>query len=121
MDFLENVKGIVESGARTVVKKSSELIDASKTQYAIFELNNDVKKLYSEIGKLAYKSVADGADHNEEIKMKCDIVTAKLVKIYNLKNNNDSLSVKCPVCNRPVDNENSYCPSCGVNLADDND
>ena len=34
MDFLENVKSVVSDGARAVAKKSGELVEASKIQYA---------------------------------------------------------------------------------------
>lgn len=116
MDFYENVKNVVSDTAQKVAKKTGELYDASKIQYTIFELNNDIKKLYSEIGKLTYKTVIYGTDYKEEIKMKCDIITAKLAKINSLKNNAGEDTFKCPICGRPADIEDSYCPSCGGNM-----
>lgn len=119
MDFLENVKSVVSDGARAVAKKSGELVEASKIQYAIFDLNNDIKKLYSEIGKLTYEATILDEDCAEEIKMKCEIVEAKLAKIRNLKNKETGTSFKCPVCNRPTSGDNAYCPSCGSNMSVD--
>ena len=114
MDFFENVKSAVSGAAQTVVKKSEELYEASKTQYAIFELNNEIKKLYAEIGRLTYQTISEEADLAEEVKLKCNIITAKLAKINALKNNAEEAVLKCPICGRPADAEDRYCPSCGI-------
>ena len=117
MDFFENVKTAVSGAAQTVAKKSGELYEASKTQYAIFELNAEIKKLYAEIGRLTYQTISEEADLADEVKMKCDIITAKLAKINALKNNAEEAVLKCPICGRPADAGDRYCPSCGGNMS----
>lgn len=116
MDFLENLKNVVTETTQTVVKKSGEFVDASKTKYAIFDLNNDIKKLYSEIGKLTYLSVEKEEDHTDSIKMKCEIISAKLARIDALKNSTKEGSFKCPFCGKPSDSSMNFCPSCGADM-----
>ena len=119
MDFFENLKEVVSETAHTVAKKSEELIDKSKTTYAIFDLNNDVKKLYNEIGRLTYLSIEEDEDHTDSIKMKCDIIKSKLARIDSLRTNTEFSGFKCPVCGKPSDNSVDYCPSCGANMTVD--
>ncbi len=118
-EILANVKNAVNDTAQTVAKKSGEIWDASKTKYAIFDLNNDIKKLYYEIGKLTYLSVEKEEDHTDSIRMKCEIVSAKLARIEALKNNGGKGDFKCPVCGKPSDSTMSFCPSCGADMTVD--
>lgn len=90
MDFFENVKAVAKNTAQVVAQKSGEIAEATKTQYMIFELKGDVKKLYSEIGKLTYLAIEKDEDHTEDIRSKCDIVAAKLAKIEVLKAKEDA-------------------------------
>ena len=118
-EILESVKKAAVGTAQTVAKKSGEIWDASKTKYAIFDLSNDIKKLYSEIGKLTYLSVEKDEDHTDSIKMKCEIISAKLARIEVLKNNSEDSGFKCPVCGKPSDSTMSFCPSCGADMTVD--
>ncbi len=118
-EILANVKSAVSDTAQTVAKKSGEIWDASRTKYAIFDLNNDIKKLYSEIGKLTYLSVEKDEDHTDSIKMKCEIISAKLARIEALKNNGGKADFKCPICGKPSDSTMSFCPSCGSDMTVD--
>lgn len=116
MDFLENLKETVAEGAKVVAQKSAELVENSKVQYLIFELKTDVKKLYNELGKLTYNAVESGEDNAEEIKMKCEILSAKLAKIEALRNSGVAADFTCPSCGRKADAADSYCPSCGADM-----
>ncbi len=119
MNFLENVKEVVADTAQTVAKKSGELVDKTKTSYAIYDLNNDIKKLYNEIGRLTYLSIEEEEDHTDSIKMKCDIIKSKLARIETLKTQTNFGGFKCPVCGKPSDSSADFCPSCGANMTVD--
>lgn len=121
MDFVENVKDVISNAAQTVAEKSGEILEKSKVQYSIFDLNNDIKKLYTEIGRLAYQTFKTDDDNSDEIKMKCEIISAKLAKIEVLKNNPSSVGFKCPSCGRKTDGADNYCPSCGASMTVDVD
>ena len=118
-EIFDNIKEVVKDTAQTISKKSGELVEKSKIQYEIFDLNRDVKKLYCEIGKLTYRSVECDEDNSAEIQEKCDIAKAKLAKIEILRNGEDEAEFACPVCGKPNNADSSYCSSCGVNMAVD--
>lgn len=118
MDFLENVKNVVTDAAQKVAKKSGEIIEASKVKYTIFELKGDIKKLYEEIGKLTYQTIEADGEYAEDIKLKCNIITAKLAKIEYLKTTGET-GVKCPSCGRNAGFDDENCPSCGADMAEE--
>ncbi len=119
MDFLENVKKVVTETAQTVAKKSGEVIESSKIQYAIFDLKNDIKKLYDELGRLTYFAVKHNEDNADEIQLKCDIIEEKLARIEALKNRTGEVTAKCPTCGRKSDADGKYCPTCGADMTVD--
>ena len=118
MDFLGQVKQTAADVAQKVAQKSSELIETSKIKYEIFDLSNDVKKLYSEIGKQVYAMMRD-SNLPEEVAMKCEIVEAKLARIDALKQKEKDLKqhIVCPVCGKECLEADDVCPYCGADLA----
>ena len=118
MEFLEQVKQTAAEVAQKVAQKSTELVEVSKIKYEIYDLNNDIKKLYSEIGKQVY-AVMESNDLPEEIAMKCEIIQAKLAKIDALKQKEKNLKhqATCPVCGRECTEDDNTCPYCGADMA----
>ncbi len=75
MKFFENVKIAAGNTFRLVSKKTGEIVEESKTKYSIFDLNNEIEKIYTEIGKeiyAGYKSDTNVADLIEEKCTKID-------------------------------------------------
>ncbi|MBR5152431.1 MAG: hypothetical protein IKW60_02765 [Clostridia bacterium] len=119
MDFLNQVKKTATDVAQKVAQKSGELVEVSKIKYEIYDLNSDIKKLYTEIGKLVYAKMKDSHDLPDEVAMKCEIIEAKLASIEALKNKEKNLKqqITCPVCKRECSEEDEVCPYCGADLA----
>ncbi|MDO5311607.1 MAG: zinc ribbon domain-containing protein [Clostridia bacterium] len=121
MDFFESAKKAATEAAGVVAEKSAEIIDLSKTKYKIFELKSDIKKLYTEIGKLTYDALTDGKSHGDEIQQMCDVITEKKGKISRLESGTDDIDFKCPSCGRETSGDNKTCPSCGADMTTDAD
>ncbi len=119
MDFLNQVKKTATDVAQKVAQKSTELVEVSKIKYEIYDLNNDVKKLYTEIGKLVYAKLKDSETLPEDVQMKCEIIEAKLAAIDALKSKEKDLKqhITCPVCKRECAEADEVCPYCGADLA----
>lgn len=118
-DFAKNIKNTVCDLAKKTAKVSGELLDTAKIKLEIFELKSEIKKLYNEIGKLTYLSITAQKDNAESVKMKCEIIKAKYKKIEALLEMSSTLQFRCPVCDKPVDCGEDYCPSCGADMTVD--
>ena len=118
MDFVENVKTAVTNTAQTVVKKSNELVELSKQKYAVYDLKNDIKKLYAEIGQLIYEGLHNGEEMSEEVRIKCEIIDAKKAKISALEAmmNHAEGRATCPSCGQDCRADVNFCPHCGAHM-----
>ena len=86
MDFMENLKKAVTDTAQTAVKKTEKFVDDSKTKYSIYDLKNDIEKLYTEIGNEVYRSYKADENISEFIESKCAEIDSLNEKIEELKN-----------------------------------
>ncbi len=127
MDFKSiDWKGHVEKTVGYVTKKAGEVKEISKIKYQIFDLKGDVKKLYSEIGRLVYEEMGMSPALPDDVLMKCDILEAKLAKIAALEEKASKISGKemeivCPVCGNVCRVEEDVCSACGASLIENVD
>lgn len=117
MDFKEQV----EKAVKIAQQKAVEVKEISKIKYSIFDLNNDVKKLYFEIGKCVFEEMNGDSSLTENIQVKCDILESKLAKIKALKAKEESIrnggnGITCPVCEKSCADDEEFCHYCGASL-----
>ncbi len=117
MDFM----GKVEKAIGRVAKKATEVKEISKIKYSVYDLNQDVKKLYTEIGKKVYQEMRESSALTEDIRLKCEIVEAKLARVAALQEKEAMLRdeadlVYCPICGQECDVKVNFCPVCGSSL-----
>lgn len=122
MDFREQV----EKAMKVAQQKAVEVKEISKIKYSIFDLNNDIKKLYFEIGKSVFEEMNGNEALGENIQVKCDIVESKLAKIKALKAKEESIrnggnGVACPICGKPCADDEDFCHYCGASLVEEFD
>ncbi len=89
MKFFENAKIAAEKTFNTVAKKTGELVEDSKTKYSIFDLNNEIEKIYTEIGKEIYAAYKDDRNAAEFIEEKCKKIDEIQASIEVLRNKLD--------------------------------
>lgn len=71
MKFVENLKKAAENTFHTVTKKTGEFVEDSKTKYSIFDLKNEIEKVYTEIGKEIYLASKENRNVADFIENKC--------------------------------------------------
>ncbi|MBQ2932421.1 MAG: zinc-ribbon domain-containing protein [Clostridia bacterium] len=71
MKFVENLKKAAENTFHTVTKKTGEFVEDSKTKYSIFDLKNEIEKVYTEIGKEIYLASKEDRNVADFIENKC--------------------------------------------------
>lgn len=116
MDFLTDLGKKITETAKTVGKKSEDLVEITKLNLAIGSEEDKIKRLFSEIGSDLYKHYIDGESFGEYFDSKCgelkdmELNIAKIKdKIFQLKG-----SKVCKSCTELIDLEVKFCPNCGA-------
>lgn len=106
-------KGVTFAGKRTV-----ELVEISKLNMRIFDLNTEISILLREIGQLVYNAHAELDVDDVDISAKLKSIDEKKEKISEYKNRIAELKLfrSCPVCGELCGKEDEHCSSCGAKL-----
>ncbi len=89
MKFWENFKKAAENTVSTVAKKTGEIVEDSKTKYSIFDLKNEIEKVYTEIGKEIYEAYKEDRNVSEFIEEKCKVIDGFAASIEELRSKLD--------------------------------
>ena len=114
---LQDVKKVVVEGAQKVAKKSGEALEYGKIKYAIYDIQNDINKIFTQMGQAAYEA-HKGGDIGDDITQKCELIDEKKHMINELQSDLAALknSKKCDGCGKFVKKEDAYCPACGAGV-----
>ncbi len=123
MAFIDSFKKNVSDVASATAKKTSELTDTAKIKFKIKKIESRLDRCYSEIGRLRYDELKEGADYEIKIstlimqidKLRGDLTSAN-AELLNLKR----VSV-CPVCKAEISKDCLHCPICGEKLSNDSE
>lgn len=109
------VKDEAEKLTKDTVDKTKKVIDRTKYNYTISELESRIKDILAELGKKLYDEYENGAEFDGEIKDNCQ-------KIDELKNEINEIKLKitqttntkiCTDCGSLIDKDDSFCKKCG--------
>jgi hypothetical protein len=93
MDFNKFVKKTKEATI-SVGKKANDLVEITKINLEIVDLENDIDDLYKEIGIFVFNSYKNGTEIPESIKDKCKIIEEKSLKVMELKQKHLTISLR---------------------------
>lgn len=86
MSLLKNLGDKAKSTAKIVGNKSQDLVEVGKLKVQITQLENDIKKLKSEIGEVVYNTYENGLEgSSEEVNALCEKVLHKFTEIEEIK------------------------------------
>ncbi len=98
-------------------RKAKELSSTAKLSVDIRTKEDQVQKMYAEIGKKYYEAHKDDADCEEQVRH----VREALAAIDEMKKELGSKkgATACPRCGAQVKPGDAYCKSCGMKLSED--
>ncbi|HYF81482.1 MAG TPA: zinc-ribbon domain-containing protein [Clostridia bacterium] len=118
MDLLNDIGKKITETAKSVTKKSEDIVEITKLNLTIGSEEDKIKRMFYEIGSELYRSYTNGKPIGDFYDSKCNEVkqieeNIKAIKerILLLKGNKI-----CKTCNTVVDAEVNYCPNCGEKL-----
>lgn len=118
MDLFNDLGRKVASAAKTVTRKSEDMVELTKLNLAIGNEEEKIKRLLYEIGSELYRGYTNGKSYEgfydkqcTEVKQLEDNIKALKEKMLLLKGNKT-----CGTCKSVVSLEVNYCPNCGSKL-----
>mgnify|MGYP000866026934 CR=1 FL=1 len=118
MEIFNELKSKVTETAKSALKKSNEIVEITKLNFSIGEMQSQMDRLLKDIGKIIYDAYKEGDVFSEQITMKCVEIDEKAEEIAELKSKLQQLkNIKiCPNCQKENDVDASYCSRCGYQI-----
>jgi rubrerythrin len=134
-DAFSKIKSSLNRGITTISVKTSSTLEKSKIRTQIETLNNEIQKLYTEIGKTSYAKWCQ-ADPDctvleqlfNDIKAKEENIAALNQELVSIdERDNQTLGTKeekpvaqftCPNCGAGYDSPVKFCRSCGTKMGE---
>ncbi len=108
------------SAAASVGKKASGVVEQSKLNLKLFDLQNEVDLLYKSIGRSLYQAHTEPDGETPDFDELFLAVDEKQAEIQSLRDKIVELrcTKKCPnpECGRTCGKDTHYCPDCGTAL-----
>ncbi|MBQ6933338.1 MAG: zinc ribbon domain-containing protein [Clostridia bacterium] len=99
-------------------KKAGSVVENTKLNLQIMDINSDIEILYKEIGRSVYLTHTGVEVDADELENKLTIIDEKLQLIDSIRSELDEkkTSAKCPNCGKEYNKEDAFCASCGFEL-----
>ena len=124
-DLLERVRQTAEvmgevagTTARYAGKCAGNLVDVTKLNLQIFDLNSEVSELLKAAGQTVYQAHLGEETDDEALAVILDELDVKNAQVAELKERVAALrnAKTCPACGEPCGREDRFCKSCGAAL-----
>lgn len=117
MDFLDKLNDVITSTGQDVAKKARDLADITSLNSQIKACNDNIDRLYREIGKQYFNEYKD-KESDELYLEKIQLIQSDFGRINDLSDEIARIkgNVKCKSCKAYVDAKAVFCPSCGEKL-----
>ncbi len=104
--------------AGVVTQKGSLLVEKTKRNWQIFDLNNEVELLMREIGRMVYLTHTGAETDEADLEAKLEQIDEKYAQIDEIKAQleEQKTTCVCPVCGKECDKNDLYCRVCGEKL-----
>ncbi len=118
MDFLTDIGKKITETAKTVTRKSEDIVEITKLNLTIGSDEDKIKRMFYEIGSELYKNYLEDRSFGEYFDAKCGEIKEMEANIARIKERILTLkgSKACKACNAVVDIEVNYCPNCGAKV-----
>lgn len=99
-------------------KKANDMVESTRINMKIFDLNADMDQLYREIGKMLYDTHLGETADQELVQEKLEKLDGKHQQIEDLRAKLNDLKAApvCPVCGKECKVGDAFCSECGAKL-----
>jgi len=113
---MSDIKGTIYNFTKSVTKTSGDLFKTTRLSMSVSSEQNNLKNLYSEIGKKVHEIYQYGGSLGKYFDEKYLEIEACERKINELKEQISQIKGvrECPKCGKSADRVAEFCPKCGV-------
>ncbi len=103
---------------RGAISKTSDIVDQTRINFAVREIENKINDAYVYIGKCVYNQFRNGGESGDDIKEKCEFILECENEADELKKEIAQLKnvVICSKCGKYTSKNSKYCPECGAKI-----
>lgn len=104
--------------ANVATKKATTVVESTKLNLRIFDLNSEMDQLYKELGRMLYDTHCGIEVDQEEIQVKLSLIDEKREAVSEIRAKLQSLkaSSQCPNCGKQCASGDVFCSGCGAQL-----
>lgn len=118
-DAFDKLKSSLNRGITTISVKTSSSLEKTKLKTHMESLNNEIRKLYSEIGETAYQKWASGDSDCAALEQMFQQIQSKQQTISNLTEELNSIDerdsqILGTKTEKPAEPQGCVCSSCGA-------
>lgn len=133
-DAFDKLRSSINRGITTISVKTSSSLEKTKHKTHIESLKNDIRKLYSEVGEMAYNKWVNSDPDCASLERLFEEIQSKQKSIADLSEELNSIDerdnqilgnktekaptakVICPSCGAGYENPVKFCRSCGFKM-----
>lgn len=120
MDFLDNALSKAKEVFDVAYKKTGEVVNTERQKFDVASLKSKRDKDFLALGKIWFEMIKDDESVSDGVKSIVNKIKQKNEKIDEL--NAEILNTKnkriCPNCAAAIDNNATFCSSCGSKVSD---
>ena len=104
--------------AGVVTQKGGQIVEKTRRNFQVFDLNNEVELLMRDIGRMVYLTHTGAETDEGELEEKLAQIDEKYARIGEIKAELEAgkTTAVCPVCGKSCDKTDLYCRVCGEKL-----
>ena len=118
MAFIDDAKRIVEDVSKKVVEGSGKAYETAKMKYSKFDIQNDIRRLYEELGRVVFNAHISDDDISEDAEILFEKITDKKAELAEIEEKLNIIknNVICKTCGADCKSGTHYCPNCGSEI-----
>ncbi len=118
MDTLNKIGRKITTTAKTVTRRSEDMVEMTKLNLAISNKEDKINAMFYELGSEVYRSYTNGESLGDLYETKCAEVKLLEGEIRALRERRLALKGNklCKACDLVVGSHVNYCPNCGEKL-----
>lgn len=99
-------------------RKATDVMETTKLNLQIFDLNSEIDQLYKELGKMLYDTHIGIEADAEEMQVKLVLLDEKRDEVETIREKlkNMKAVTQCPNCGKSCEKEDVFCSGCGAQL-----